>query len=416
MVRITSFRSRVFAALLAVAVVPTALALVGSALALREVGSSIGTLGPWDAVAESGRTLVDAAQRAAPDDSLVAAAARAHTEALSASVRHSRLYALVTERAVRLLPWVALAAILFLSGLSAWIARLLARNFSAPIQELVGWTETIAAGRPLPPDRGTGSGVREYRVLRRALRTGSDRLAAARKQQLESARLRAWTEMARRVAHEIKNPLTPMRMSASVLARNPDPEVREAAEILLEEVQRLDDLARTFARFGRAPEGPPAAIDLVELGRGIVARHDTEAIRVFFHTSGTVPLVQGHHDIVGQALRNLIVNALEATAEGTGRRIDVTLEVGRNDVALIVRDEGPGIPPDLLDAIWQPDVTTRHRGSGLGLAMVRRAAEIHGGHATARNRPEGGAEFELRLPIMPPQITPPDDEVDPWTS
>ena len=409
MVRITSFRSRVFAALLGVAVVPTALALIAGALAVRQVGSTTGTLGPWDAVAASGRDLVSAARAASPSDSVVDRAATAHTEALSASVRQSRLYSLVTDRAARLLPWVALAATLFLSAVAAWVARLLAKNFSAPIHELVDWTERIAAGEPLPPDRGPGSGVREYRVLRRALRTGAARLESARKEQVESARLRAWTEMARRVAHEIKNPLTPMRMSASALARNPDPQVRASAEIMLEEVQRLDDMARSFARFGRPPDGPPAEVDLVELGRGVVEGYDSPSIRIRFRASPGVPRIQGHHDVLGQALRNLVVNAMEALAEGSGSQIEVAVTSSTNEVQLLVRDDGPGLPAELIDDIWLPDVTTRRRGSGLGLAMVRRAAEIHGGTAIARNRLEGGAEFELRLPLGR-------EEVTTWTS
>ena len=401
MIRVTSFRSRVFVALLAVAVVPAALALSGAVLAIREVGSTTGTLGAWTAVAESGRELVEVARAAAPGDTAIERTAAAHTENLSASVRQSRLYALITERLIRILPWAATAAILFLAGLSALVARRLARTFSAPVSELVGWTELIAAGQPLPPADDDDTGVREYRALRRALRTGSARLEAARRQQVESARLRAWTEMARRVAHEIKNPLTPMRMSASALARNDDPAVRHAAEMLLEEVARLDAMARTFARFGRPPESPPADVDLEELARAIVSGFDTSGVEVTLSVGGPLPHIQGHHDVIGQALRNLLVNAVEAVTEGGGSRIDVRLDADDDEVRITVRDDGPGIPTAMLERIWEPDVTTRHRGSGLGLTMVRRAAEIHGGSAHAWNRIEGGAEFELRLPRTP---------------
>lgn len=398
MVRITSFRSRVFVALLAVAVVPAALALVAGVLALQEVGSTTGTLGAWTEVAESGRTLVEAARTAAPGDTAVERAATAHTDALSASVRQSRLYAVVTDRAVQLLPWAATAAIVFLAMLSALVARRLARTFSAPVSELVGWTELIAAGEPLPSSDRDDTGVREYRALRRAFRTGAERLEVARRQQVESARLRAWTEMARRVAHEIKNPLTPMRMSASTLARSDDPSVRHAAEMLLEEVARLDAMARTFARFGRPPESPPADVDIEELSRGIVQGFEAPGVEVTLRSAAAIPHIHGHYDVIGQALRNLLVNAVEAVSEGGGSRIEVRLDSSPDQVRISVRDDGPGIPSEMLEQIWLPDVTTRHRGSGLGLAMVRRAAEIHGGTARAWNRIEGGAEFELRLP------------------
>ncbi len=137
--------------------------------------------------------------------------------------------------------------------------------------------------------------------------------------------------------------------------------------------------------------------------------YDSPSIRIRFRASPGVPRIQGHHDVLGQALRNLVVNAMEALAEGSGSQIEVAVTSSKNEVQPLVRDDGPGLPAELIDDIWLPDVTTRRRGSGLGLAMVRRAAEIHGGTAIARNRLEGGAEVELRLPLGR-------EEVTTWTS
>lgn len=401
MPRIRSFRRRVFLAILAVALVPMVLALAGGTLLLREIGSSTGTLGPWDAVASSGRTLMDAAREGAPDDPVVDEAARRHGEALSASVRQSRVYTLITERVVALLPLAAVLAALVLAALAAWTAGVLSRSFSGPINELVGWTQRIAQGDALPPSSAVGHETREFDALRRALRTMDADLRRARDQEVESARLRAWTEMARRVAHELKNPLTPMRLSATALARSADPATRQAGDTLLEEVARLDDMARSFAQFGRLPEGPTAPVDLKELLEGLVARLHMNPVAVRLHTTGGVPMIPGHYEVLARAVRNLVLNAQDAVQEVEGSGVDVRLDPIAGGARIEVSDDGPGIPPEILERIWLPDVTTKRRGTGLGLALVHQAVEAHGGRIRAENRSGGGASFTLEVFVEP---------------
>ena len=207
--------------------------------------------------------------------------------------------------------------------------------------------------------------------------------------------MRSWTDLARKVAHEIKNPLTPMRMAAATLSRGREGREAEAGRILQEEIERLDELARTFSQYGRMPEGPRSRVDLGELLTSLSSQHASPATPVDVHLDGTVE-VEAHYDALERALRNLIVNAVEAQ-EGGGR-VDVSLE-GEPEWAVIrVEDEGPGVPDDLLDEIWNPDMTTKRHGTGLGLAMVRQTVAHHGGTVTAGNRAEGGAAFEVRLP------------------
>ncbi len=409
MPRIRSFRRRVFLAVLAVALVPTIAALAGGTLLLREIGSSTGTLGPWDTVASSGRELIDAARDAAPNDSAVAASAARHGEALSASVRQSRLYTLVTERVISLLPLAALAAAVLLGGLAAWTAGSLSRSFSEPIRELVGWTERIARSEPLPPREASPDSIAEFGRLRSSLRTMAQQLEHARAREVEGARLRAWTEMARRVAHELKNPLTPMRMSASALVRSDDADSRAAGELLLEEIGRLDEMARTFAQFGRMPEGPAAQVDLGELAQSVARRHDGTPAPVRVSVASGTPMVLGHHDTLARALGNLVVNAqesLEAWGEEHVRpagAVEIRVEPCARGARIVVEDDGPGIPTEILETVWHPDVTTKRRGTGLGLALVRQAVEAHGGTADAGNRAEGGARFTIELPLEPPE-------------
>lgn len=400
--RFRSFRRRVFLALLAVALVPTVAALAGGTLLLREIGSSTGTLGPWDAVASSGRELIETARAAAPGDTAVERAAERHGETLSASVRQSRLYSIVTERIVALLPWGAILGALLLGALAAWTAGLLSRSFASPIRELVGWTERIAKGEPLPPRGASPGGTAEFDHLRRSLRTMADDLAAARAREVEGARLRAWTEIARRVAHELKNPLTPMRLSAAALASSEDRRTRDTADLLLQEIGRLDEIARTFAQFGRLPEGPAADVDLAELAHTVATRHDGKPTPVRVVVDAGTPMIVGHHGMLDRALGNLVVNAQEAIGESASASVEIRVGPSEGGARIVVVDDGPGIPSHILETLWDPEVTTKRRGTGLGLALVKQAVEAHGGSVSAENVASGGCRFTITLPREAP--------------
>jgi signal transduction histidine kinase len=111
-----------------------------------------------------------------------------------------------------------------------------------------------------------------------------------------------------------------------------------------------------------------------------------------------LPRIHGHHDALSRAFANLLLNAADAMAD-TGGMVTVKLTAIEAGVEVRVLDSGPGIPPELLERIWEPDFTTKARGTGLGLALVRRTLQAHGGGVWAHNRPEGGAEFRVVLPI-----------------
>ncbi|MFW6200477.1 MAG: hypothetical protein ACOC8K_07890, partial [Gemmatimonadota bacterium] len=144
MITIRSFRSKILLALVAVALVPTGLTVAAGTVVLREVVTTSGTAGPWESVAESGRTLLEAVENAGVEDPQLDSAARQHREALTESVRLSRLYAAVSDRFLQLLPLFAIGTVFMVAALSVLTARFLSRVFSRPIQELVGWTERIA--------------------------------------------------------------------------------------------------------------------------------------------------------------------------------------------------------------------------------------------------------------------------------
>jgi signal transduction histidine kinase len=411
MFKVKSFQRRILLALLGVGLVPSLLLLLAGTLIFRETVTGTGTAGPWDSLAESGQTLLEAVETIQAGDPQVAEAARAHREALSEGLRYSRIYALVAQHLLNLIPFLALGVALLVGALSYWVARQLSRGFSRPIGDLVGWTQLIAQERPLPP-RGPADtrGVHEFTQLREALRHMSDQLEEGRLQAVQAAKLRSWMEMARRVAHELKNPLTPMRMAAENVARLDDGTARVAGEVLLEEIARLEDMARAFAQFGRMPEGPPSEVDLVELLQGLLLQHEGVGPTLRFEPSPGTPLVMAHYDAVLRCFRNLLLNALEAA--GPDGEVAVRVAREREHVRVEIHDTGPGIPEEHQERIWDPDFTTKTGGTGLGLAMVRSTIAIHKGKVEVTNRPGGGAVFTVELPLEGPSGAPRRDSRD----
>ncbi len=384
------------------ALLPALLVLAASLLAGARSLRWLGTLGPWNQVAVSGRALIEAAEKT-PGDTALAAAAERHRAELSQSLVQARRWQYLGERAAAAAPLVIGALVLLLASVALLLSRRLARDLAHPIEDLVAWAGRLGRSEPLPPpDRTEASEPHEVQVLRGALREASGQIAEAHRRELDAERTRAWGEMARRVAHEMKNPLTPLRLAAHRVERaaQQDAGLREIAGIIREETQRLDDLARGFAALGQPALGPLAAVDMHELLDGLLRTDVPDGIRRSLDVpAGT--FVHGHHDALQRAFRNVIRNAVEAVSQDDGV-IDVRACAVEGDaVEVVVADNGPGIPDGQTEAIFEPDRSFKRKGTGLGLAIVRQVTAAHGGTATARNRHGRGAEFVIRLPGEP---------------
>jgi signal transduction histidine kinase len=200
------------------------------------------------------------------------------------------------------------------------------------------------------------------------------------------------------VAHEIKNPLTAMRIAVEQLGRPGDaPEQRRAValEVLAAETDRLERLAREFADFGRLPEGPTSEVDLVELLEELGRTAVPEEVAVAVQANGRRS-IQGHYDPLRHAFSNLLRNAAEAMG-GRGA-IDVRIAGEGRGVVVTVADHGPGIPTELRGRVFEPYMTTKVDGTGLGLALVRQTVDAHSGTIDASETPGGGATFTLVFP------------------
>lgn len=390
------FRRRIFLVLAAMAAVPTGLAVVGWVLTVRTVAPASGARASLEEVASSARVMLERVDtnQLAP---AARAAMRAHVDALSRGVSLARRADLYLRYYTAGLAIVVIALGTLVLFAAVRVAGHLSRQLSRPIDELVGWTRLIRQREPLPVGPPT-RGAPEFESLRLALRDLAGALDSVRARELESERLRAFREVARRVAHEIKNPLTAMRIAVDQLGRPdgaPDHRRTVAVEVLAAETDRLERLAREFADFGRLPEGPTSEVDLVELleelGRTAVPEHVT----VLIHANGRRS-IQGHYDPLRRAFSNLFRNAAEAMG-GRGT-IDVGVAGEGRGVVVTVADHGPGIPPELRGRVFEPYMTTKVDGTGLGLALVRQTVDAHSGTIAASETAGGGATFTLVFP------------------
>lgn len=396
-----SFRTRVLLYLVLFAVVPSTVLLVGGAVVINSTLPVLSGGKAWDSVAATGRRAIDAV-RAAPLTPAQRAAVDAHERELASSLVQAKRYDYLAGRAAVLVAITAVVGSLLVALLASRVAGHLSRQLSRPLNQVVDWAERIARGEELPegPPR---RGAPEFEVLRQRMRNMAAALAAARERDREASRLEAFRETARRVAHELKNPLTPIRLAVARLQRMDDPRLAEPVEVLETETRRLEEMARSFSQFGRLPEGPAAEVDLGELARYASRAIALDDVPVHVVVDPDVPLVTGHYDALARALSNVVLNAVDACHGGGEVEVHVTKtrRDGREMAELCVRDTGRGIAPERLATIWEPYVTSRAGGTGLGLAITRQTILAHGGAVSARSRPGEGTEIRLSIPARP---------------
>lgn len=297
-------------------------------------------------------------------------------------------------------------ASLSLLGIATMLAWFLARRISGPVLEMTEASRRIAHGdlSVRVPVR-TGDEVGE---LAQSFNTMAQDLARQQREIERRERLAAWADMAAQVAHEVKNPLTPIQLSAEHLQRAYkasgisssafDSVVAVCTKTILESVTKLRDIASEFAAFVRAPVDRSQRVDLAGITKAVLQPYQDvlpESLRltVLLEDAG---LVQGESKLIERAVRNLVENAMQAV--GGAGEIRVTSARSAGFAQLVIEDTGPGFDDETRAHLFEPFFSTKTQGSGLGLALVKKVAEDLSGSASLEREGEV-TRATLRLPL-----------------
>ena len=307
-------------------------------------------------------------------------------------------------------------------GTAVAVGALLAAGIARPVRALAARAEAITAehAAPLTPVRATD----EVRGLTAAFDRMLGALGASERQRLAAERVAAWQEVARRVAHEVRNALSPIGLAVENLrrTRERDPSAIDRAldlegAAILDQVDSLRRLVDEFSRFARLPTPQPAPCDLRAVTEQALQflgpRIASAGVEVAIDDGGAPHPVRADADQIGRAIGNVAANALDAMENAAVRRLTVTLRSasargggeGGGEPAfeeIELRDTGPGLGPEALRRVFEPYFTTRGEsgGTGLGMAIVHRIVTEHGGTVSVRSA--GGAIVTLRLPTGGP--------------
>lgn len=300
--------------------------------------------------------------------------------------------------------WLLLVAVLVLglTGVALLVATGLARTMTHPLREMERALERVAGGDL--ETRVAPAGARELRTLGERFNAMTARLSAARTALAEAEREAAWRDVAQRLAHEFKNILTPMSLSLHRLRRRADQVPAEHRDAVGESLSAMDQaladltrLAGQFSQYARLPEPRLEQLDLAEVVRDASRLQELERVRVVLAPVGGPLPVSADRLLLSRAVHNLLLNACEASPEGA--TVEVRTSAAGGEAMVEILDRGSGLAADVRDRLFQPYVSTKARGSGLGLSLVRDIAVQHGGRVTLSDREGGGTRACLSLPL-----------------
>ncbi len=313
-----------------------------------------------------------------------------------ALVEHGR--ALDLHRGVKVV-YILLAAAIWIVSLTLLVY--LAHRISRPIQQLTAGLTNLAAGDlharvPRGRDDEIGRAIQAFNDMAGRLQESTERL-------VYMGQLASWQALTRKTAHELKNSLTPIRLTVEeMLARSGEADrafIEQAAQIVVDEIETLERRVRAFSQFAAEPPVRPAAIDINSLLQERVALLKAAHPEVAYdcRLADRVPRVLADQDLLKGILTNLLENAAEAA--GTGGRILGLTAAAEDHVAIEVHDSGPGLSEQARASLFQPTISFKKRGMGLGLSIARKSALLSGGDIVLVKGELGGAGFRVLLPV-----------------
>jgi two-component system, NtrC family, nitrogen regulation sensor histidine kinase NtrY len=323
------------------------------------------------------------------------------------TVAISRVDLVEAQQHIRAIAYgVAAAGILLAIAISLWTAA----RVSRPIEQLARAAEEVAAGNW--EVRVPESGRDEVSVLARSFNHMTGELTTQRERLMQSERVAAWRELARRLAHELKNPLFPLQLTVENLVRARalradefDEVFRESTETLSMEIANLKTIIGRFSNFSKMPKPQLERIDAriaLERVRALyepaaaAASENGEAIRFESRIAEDAMPIDADPELLHRALSNLVLNAMDAMQEGGTLTLAAKPVDGK--VEIRVADTGKGITPEECERLFTPYYTTKQHGTGLGLAIVQSVIADHDGTISVENRADGGTVFIITLP------------------
>lgn len=292
---------------------------------------------------------------------------------------------------------IALYIILFIAAVV--LAYFLSNYITQSLTTITKRMQLVQLGRENEPIKWNskdeiGALVDEYNRMMKQLEQHAIKLA-------QSERETAWKEMAKQVAHEIKNPLTPMRLSVQMLERKLEvadkARLNEFTESMLAQIDALSNIATAFSRFASMPEMKKERIELRPFFERVNAAHELVGIQCPEESVH----IEADRDQLTRVLNNLILNAEQAIPEGRDPEVVVGYRTIKDDlVEIFVRDNGIGIPESRREKVFEPSFTTKTQGMGLGLAMVKNIVKGFKGEITFESKEGQGTTFIVRLPII----------------
>jgi len=337
-------------------------------------------------------------------------------------VGNSQWEIVILERRIIQLAFVVVAIGLLIGLIMSWWG---AARVTRPVTRLAEVARKVSEGDWAA--RADVRGRSEMGQLAGAFNRMTEQLSTQQERLIQAERVAAWRELARRLAHELKNPLFPLQTTVENLrrAREQNPEqfdevFRESTGILLAEIENLKTIVGRFSDFAKLPQPELASVNLNDVVRGAVKLFEGQfgavgrpPITPELHLDESLPAIQADSTLLNRAIENLILNAMDAMPAGGVLMLRTTHENG--DVDLEISDTGTGLTPEECDRLFTPYYTTKQHGTGLGLAIVQSVVSDHGGRISVESETGVGTSFHIHLPSKPPQrvvsisALPPDD-------
>ena len=327
-------------------------------------------------------------------------------------VASSQREVVILERRIQFLAAMAVLVGIGIALLLSWWG---AARVTRPIRQLAEGARAVSEGNWSTRVDVRGGG--EIGQLARGFNQMTQQLVEQRERLLQAERVAAWREVARRLAHELKNPLFPLQTTVENLRRakeqNSDQfeEVfRESTGILLSEIENLKTIVARFSDFAKMPQPELGTVNLNEVVRSVVKLFEAQfgavgrpPITPELHLDEDLPTIQADQTLLHRALENLVLNAMDAMPAGGVLMLRTTHQNG--NVELEISDTGSGLTPEERDRLFTPYYTTKQHGTGLGLAIVQSVVSDHGGRISVESESGVGTSVHVELPNKPPHKT-----------